>query len=78
MQRLAVDPFEPDEREANQVGPMRRPARKDAGALAAQPRRLHLGLDDLVAAIAMEEEEEPHVRELFEAVERVCRRRAPF
>jgi hypothetical protein len=63
--------FESDERKAERVGSVGRAAGEDAGALAAEPRRLHLRLDHLVTPVLVEEEDQPHVREALEAVERV-------
>ena len=66
-----LDAEERHERQADCARPVRRAARKHPNRLAAQAWRPHLRLDGL-AAIFVEEEDEPHVRELLEAVEAVA------
>ena len=73
-----LDSEQPHERQADAVGAVRRAGRVEAGFCAVQPRRAHLRLRR-AAAVAVEEPQQPDVREGAQALECVrgveCARR---
>mmetsp|Transcript_47137 Transcript_47137/g.156232 ORF Transcript_47137/g.156232 Transcript_47137/m.156232 type:complete len:326 (-) Transcript_47137:171-1148(-) len=78
VQRVPLDSEQPHERQADAVGAVRRAGRVEAGLCAVQPRRAHLRLRR-AAAVAVEEPQQPDVREGAQALECVrgveCARR---
>lgn len=65
----AIDTLHLDQRQTDRARTVRRPRTEHADTLPVQPRRCHLGLGG--AAVAMEMIDDPHVREIRQAVERM-------